>query len=272
MSPSRDRRGYPVGAQVSDLATRSAIGESFQAQTTGLSAPIAATLLEASWRDFVFAEVWSRPALDLRSRFLISLGSAACAGDQAACRNYARGSLAGALSLAELREAALHVAVYGGWTAGTLLDAGISAASTELGLDRAEIPPICAEGLAPAKRLQTGADSFREHMLFGGPPPATAYFEAGILNFVFGEMWNRPGLDQRSRRWLTLVGVGFSGASTPIRSHVWSAMASGNASRTEMNEFVLQYAIHAGWPRGSAMQAAVLEQAVRIDQNLPFEA
>ena len=83
---------------------------------------------------------------------------------------------------------------------------------------------------------------------------------------------NRPGLDQRARRWLTLVGVGNSSSSTPIRSHVWSAMASGNASREEMFEFVLQYAIHAGWPRASVMQSAVMEQAPRVEKRLPFEA
>lgn len=258
---------------MNDPAERTATGERFQALATGVPAPAAATLVDRSWRNFVFAEVWSRPALDPRSRFLISLASGSCAGDAAACRNYARGALtAQQLSLAELREAALHIAVYGGWTAGTLLDDAVSQAATELGLAPADTPPIRAAAWDPAARLQTGADSFREHMLFGGPPPATAYFEGGILGFVFGEMWNRPGLDQRSRRWLTLVGVGFSGASTPIRSHVWSALASGNATRAEMNEFVLQYAIHAGWPRGSVMQAAVLEQAARVEASLPFEA
>ena len=257
---------------MNDPGERTATGERFQVLATGAAAPVAATPLERSWRDFVFAEVWSRRELDLRARFLISLASAACAGDAAACRNYARGALAGEATLAELREAALHVAVYGGWTAGTLLDRAVSTAADGLGLAPADTPPIRAAPWDPAERLQTGGDSFREHMRFGGPPPTTAYFAGGILGFVFGEMWNRPGLDQRSRRWLTLVGVGFSGTSTPIRSHVWSALASGNATRAEMNEFVLQYAIHAGWPRGSVMQAAVLEQAARVDQNLPFEA
>ena len=257
---------------MSDPALRTATGERFQALATGAPAPAAATPVEGSWRDYVFAEVWSRPALDLRARFLISLAGAACAGDAATCRDYARGALASELTLAEAREAALHIAVYGGWTAGTLLDRAITDAATALGLAPAATAPIRAAAWDPAERLQTGADSFREHMLFGGPQPTTAYFEGGILNFVFGEMWNRPGLDQRARRWLTLVGVGFSGASTPIRSHVWSAMASGNATRAEMNEFVLQYAIHAGWPRGSVMQAAVLEQAARAEAQLPFEA
>jgi len=43
-----------------------------------------ATLVQASWRDYVYAEVWARPALDLRSRFLIAIGSAAGASDSAA--------------------------------------------------------------------------------------------------------------------------------------------------------------------------------------------
>jgi 4-carboxymuconolactone decarboxylase len=143
--------------------------------------------------------------------------------------------------------------------------------ATEKGLAAAPYAPIRAASWDAKARLEEGRESFLHNMKFGGPPPRTAYFEGGILNFVFGEMWNRQGLDQRARRWLTLVGVGNSSSSTPIRSHVWSAMASGNASTEEMYEFVLQYAIHAGWPRASVMQGAVMEQAPRVEQGLPFE-
>jgi 4-carboxymuconolactone decarboxylase len=48
-------------------------------------------------------------------------------------------------------------------------------------------------------------------------------------------------------------------------------MASGNATRDEMFEFVLQFAIHAGWPRASVMQSAVMEQADRVEKGLPFD-
>jgi 4-carboxymuconolactone decarboxylase len=210
--------------------------------------------------------------LDLRSRFLISLASAVGASDSAAAERYVQGALTtGKLTLSELREAALHTAVYAGWSCGDRLDAAVTKVATQLGLKQAEYAPIRATPWDPKIRLEEGAASFKHNMLFGGPPPQTAYFEGGILNFVFGEMWSRAGLDQRSRRWLTLVGVGNSSSSTPIRSHVWSAMASGNASREEMFEFVLQYSIHAGWPRGSVMQGAVLEQAPRVEKGLPFE-
>ncbi|MET0271286.1 MAG: carboxymuconolactone decarboxylase family protein [Sphingomonas sp.] len=256
-----------------DPAARTATGVRVQAEVTGHAAPAPATLLEESWRDYIFAEIWSRPGLDRRSRYAIAMAGAAGAGDAAACETYVRGALAcAALTLAELREAALHLAVYAGWSAGGILDQAATRAAGALGLPAAARPPIRAEPWDPAVRHEEGAASFQAHMLFGGPPPRTAYFEGGILNFVFGEMWSRPGLDERTRRWLTLVGVGLSSATIPIRSHVWSAMASGNASATEMEEFVLQYAVHAGWPRGSVMQGAVLEQAARVAEGLPFEA
>ncbi len=256
-----------------DPGERTARGAKLQAELTGTRAPDPTTLLEASWRDYIYAEVWARPALDLRSRFLISMSSAAAAGDEAATGAYVRGALTqGELTLSELREAVLHTAVYAGWSTGGLLDKAVSRVAAEQGLTPATYAPIRAASWDPKVRLDDGRESFLHNMKFGGPPPQTAFFEGGILNFVFGEMWNRPGLDQRARRWLTLVGVGNSSSSMPIRSHVWSAMASGNASREEMFEFVLQYAIHAGWPRASVMQGAIMEQAIRVEKGLPFES
>ncbi|MDF0541354.1 carboxymuconolactone decarboxylase family protein [Sphingobium sp. H39-3-25] len=255
-----------------DPTERSARGLRAQAELLATPATAPQTLLAASWRDYVFAEIWTRPGLDLRSRYLIAMSSAANESDGAAVEQYARGALnGGALTLAELREAALHVAVYSGWSYGGVMDAAITRAADALGLPPAEIAPIRGAPWDPATRHAEGAESFQRNMLFDGPPPQTAYFEGGILNFVFGEMWSRPGLDQRARRWLTLVGVGNSSAHIPIRSHVWSAMASGNATREEMFEFVLHYAVHAGWPRASVMQGAVIEMAKKVEQGLSYD-
>lgn len=255
-----------------DPAARTALGAKTRADLTGRPAPEPATLLDASWRDYVYAEIWSRPALDLRARFLISLGGAAGAGDTKAAERYAHGALhTGHLTLAELREAALQTAVYAGWSCGQLLDNAVTAAAGTLGLAGAPCPAIRAAPWDPAVRLTEGQANFATVMGFGGPAPKTAYYGAGIANFVFGEMWMRPGLDQRARRWLTLVGVCNSSSSIPIRSHIWAAMASGNATVEEMHEFVLQYAVHGGWPRGSVAQAAVIEQADRVARGLAFE-
>jgi 4-carboxymuconolactone decarboxylase len=255
-----------------DPAQRTRTGVRHQSELLAAPAPEPQTLLQGSWRDFIFAEVWSRPQLDRRSRYLIAMSGSARSQDAAALEGYVRGALTGGeLSLSELREAALHVAVYSGWSVGGCLDDAVTRVADALGLPPAEMPPIRAEAWDPQQRIEQGKAGFLATMVFGGPPPSTAYFEAGILNFVFAEMWTRPGLDPRSRRWLTLVGVCDSAASTPIRSHVHAAMASGNTDRVEMNEFVLQYAVHAGWPKASVVQGAVLEQAARVEKGLPFE-
>lgn len=257
-----------------DPLERTRRGEQQQAKLLGLKeVPKPRTLFESSWRDYLFAEVWNRPGLDLRSRYLIAIAGAANNADTSAeiLEGYIRGALQQEeLTIAELREAALHLAVYAGWSKGGVLDAATSRVVAELGLAEEAFPPLRAQAWDPEERLQKGSEEFHKVMTFGGPPPATAYFKGGILNFVFGEMWHREGLDQRGRRWVTLVGVADSSADMPIRTHIYGAMASGNATYAEMDEFVLQYAIHSGWPRASFIQGVVLEMAEKIKQGLDW--
>jgi 4-carboxymuconolactone decarboxylase len=151
-----------------------------------------------------------------------------------------------------------------------VFDRAVTSAAAELGLPPADYEPIRADPWDPAARHADGRANFNSIMVFPGPRPETAYFEGGILNFVFGEMWMRPGLDERARRWVTLVGVANSSSDIPIRSHTWAAMASGNATAEEMYEFVLQYAVHGGWPRASVIQSVVIEMADRVAKGLPY--
>lgn len=256
-----------------DPDVRIQAGKTQQTELTGKQAPEPRTLLEASWRDYIFAEIWTRPGLDRRSRFFISIAGAACEGGREdVIDGYVRGAITtGAITLEQLREAALHLAVYAGWSRGTAMDAAISRVAGELGLEAADTPPIRGEAWDPEQRIQEGRQNFTEVMTFPGPPPVTAYFEGGINNFVFGEMWTRPGLDQRARRWVTMVGVADSSSRTPIRTHTYAAMKSGNATMDEMHEFVLQYAIHGGWPKASVMQMAVFEMGKLVAEGKPYE-
>jgi 4-carboxymuconolactone decarboxylase len=258
--------------KLQDPSERVARGLATQAHTSGRDAPPPATLLEESWRDFIYAEVWTRPGLDLRSRYLIAMASAASSnGPTEQLVDYARGALRnGALTLGELREAALHLAVYAGWSRGGELDRAVSRAADELGLAPVQLAPIRAEPWDPADRIAQGIAQFDKVMGFPGPAPVTPYLGDGINNFVFAEMWKRPGLDQRSRRWITLVGVSDSGAPTPIQTHFYAAMSSGNCSSDELQEFVLHYAVHAGWPKASVIQGAVNEMARKFAAGIAW--
>lgn len=256
-----------------DPSERSRLGRQQQEELLGAAAPEPRTLFESSWRDYVFAEVWTRPGLDRRSRYFISISSAVCEGGHPGIvAGYIRGALQlGEVTLPELREAALQLAVYAGWSRGLALDTAVTQVADDLGLPSSGYPPIREKPWDPKQRMSEGSANFKSVMEFPAPPPFTPYFDAGIINFVFGEMWTRPWLDRRARRWITLVGVADSSASTPIRTHTFAAMASGNASPSEMQEFVLQYAIHGSWPKASVMQAAVLEMADRVTKGLPYE-
>jgi len=257
-----------------DPLERTQIGSDVGGVVIARSVDEPATPIEASWRDYLFAEIWSRPGLDRRSRYLIAIASAASSnGPVDVLDDYVRGALVcGDLSLIELREAALHLAVYAGWSRGIELDRAISRCAQVLGLAPAAFAPIRGEPWNPQERVQQGIDEFNAVMGFPGPPPVTPYFEAGIDNFVFGEMWKRLALDQRSRRWITLVGVSESCAPTPIKTHFHAAMASGNCSADELQEFVLQYAVHAGWPKASVIQGAVIAMIRNFEAGLGWDA
>lgn len=258
---------------VCDPAQRTRLGLQQQSELLAAPADQPRTLLQASWRDYIFSEIWTRPGLDRRSRLLISISGATCeSGRPEMLDGYIRGALTlKELTVTELREAALHLAVYGGWSRGAAMDAAIARVAADLKLSEPAFEPICPSAWDPAQRLAEGAANFKSVMIFPAPPPGIPYFEAGILNFVFAEMWMRPGLDQRARRWVTLVGVADSSSTTPIRTHIYAAMASGNATLPEMHEFVLQYAVLGGWPRASVLQAVVFEMGERVAKGLPYQ-
>ncbi|MDG2005529.1 MAG: carboxymuconolactone decarboxylase family protein [Novosphingobium sp.] len=261
-------------AELLDHETRRARGADIQAQVTGKPSTETATLLQETWRDFAFAEVWSRPGLDRRGRYLIAMaGCANTPGPNDQLVNDVRGALTeGELTLAELREGALHLACYAGFSKGDAWDDAITQVQEELGLAPAETPPLRGAPWDPQVRQEEGEAGFLKVMTFGGPPPnnGVPYMEAGILNFIFGEMWCRSGLDERSRRWITLVAVADSRCEIPIKSHFHSAMTSGNCKPPELHEFVLQYALHAGWPRGSDVQGAVFEMIQNFEADKPW--
>jgi 4-carboxymuconolactone decarboxylase len=106
------------------------------------------------------------------------------------------------------------------------------------------------------ERQARGARTFEEVLGFGFPGANSPLTEAA-RDFVFAEVWSRPGLDRRSRRWITLACVCAAGVEIPIRIYLTAALDSGDITPAELHEFVLQFASFQGFPR-----------AVRVDQIL----
>ncbi len=66
----------------------------------------------------LFGEVWTRPALALRDRELVTLSVIAALGRERQLRLHLRGALNAGLTRAEIVEAFTHLAYYAGFPAG----------------------------------------------------------------------------------------------------------------------------------------------------------
>ena len=115
------------------------------------------------------------------------------------------------------------------------------------------------------ERTETGRRRFREVMVSDAPPPMSPYIARGVVDSVFGELWDRPGLSRRDRRFVTLACVAAAAVEVPIEQHVYAALASGDLTREEMQEVILHFAYYAGWPRASALEAAYHRTVARLD-------
>jgi 4-carboxymuconolactone decarboxylase len=116
-----------------------------------------------------------------------------------------------------------------------------------------------------SERRQRGEQTWREVMVKAPPPPDTPYRSAGILDFVFSEMWSRDGITRKERRWITLACVAAVGQPGPVRAHVKAALESGDIAVAEMREFILHFAVYCGWPLASSVEQTLTELVAELD-------
>jgi 4-carboxymuconolactone decarboxylase len=210
------------------------------------------------------AEVWDRPGLGRRERRLVTL---ACVGFDVTAQpivEQVHAALSGdELAIEELLEVTLHFAVYCGWPKASNFEMYVrqqwAQVQQERGQDPVPLPTLGNDELGLndwEARLQRGAEEFADVNLVPAPPRDSPYQQAGILNFVFGHVWQRPRLGRRDRRFHTVACVGMCEAPIPIQSHVGSALKSGDITREEMDELILHFAAYGGEPRAAALRAA----------------
>ena len=80
-----------------------------------------------------------------------------------------------------------------------------------------------------------------------GTTPFTRDFQELITAYAWGEIWNRPGLDRRSRSMITLTALVALGHAEELAMHVRAARRNG-LSVDEIKEVLLQAAIYCGVP------------------------
>ena len=81
-----------------------------------------------------------------------------------------------------------------------------------------------------------------------GTTEFTADFQDLITRYAWGEIWTRPGLDERSRRILVLGTLIALGRFDEFRMHARAAIDHGGFTPDDLKEIVLQQAIYCGVP------------------------
>jgi 4-carboxymuconolactone decarboxylase len=73
-------------------------------------------------------------------------------------------------------------------------------------------------------------------------------FARYLIEFPFGDIYSRPGLDLRSREIATIAALAALGNAAPqLKVHIAAGLNVG-LTRTEITEILMQMAVYAGFP------------------------
>jgi 4-carboxymuconolactone decarboxylase len=92
----------------------------------------------------------------------------------------------------------------------------------------------------------------------------TADFQDLITRYAWDEIWNRPGLDRRSRSLLNLGMIAALNRPHELRLHVRGALNNG-LTREELREVFLQIAAYCGFPAALDALRVATETLAEID-------
>lgn len=212
---------------------------------------------------FVYGEIYPRPGLDLAQRQMVTVAALAAMGNaEPQLRFHLAGALHAGCAPAALLELLIHLVPYAGFPAAlngisvlrsVFQEQGVSVAAAEApNLSTAERHAL---GLANLQRIDGVAGERVITALQDIAPDLARY----IVDFAFGEIYARPGLDLLSRELVTIAALGAMGSATPqLKVHVHGFLNVGG-SVLQLREAIIQLAAYAGFPRAINMALAAQE-------------
>lgn len=214
---------------------------------------------------FGYGDIWSHPGLTSRQRQIGTIAALAALGNAAPqLRLHIDGALNVGCTRREIVETFIHASVYAGFPAAlNALGAAreVFAARTEAG--EAAEPPAKEAPAGDGDRYQRGLDALR-----AVDGPAGVHVVASLddiapdlgrylVEFVFGDVYSRTGLDLPTRELATIAMCTALGTAGPqLRVHLRAFLRVGG-TREEVVQLITQMAGYAGFPAAlNAMSAA----------------
>jgi 4-carboxymuconolactone decarboxylase len=199
--------------------------------------------------ELAFGAVWNRPGLALEDRMVASL-AALCSVQRL---NHLRRHVAAALDMGLTPRAIVEIfiqcGIYCGLPASEDAMAVAEAVYAERGITLPPEPPRDDTIGELDRRGRTLMESFHGARAYGGyaapDNPVTQALYPVAIQYGYGEIWDRPGLDGRQRVIITVAAFTALKLEGQVRKFGQSALNAG-LSKTEIVETVIQTGPYSG--------------------------
>jgi 4-carboxymuconolactone decarboxylase len=236
-----------------DRAALRKTGEAVRAELFGPSAAAAAAAqsncgLDAFMSEMIYGSIWTRPGLSRSDRMMCTLAALCCVQYLRPLRAHVEAALHIGLSPATIVETLVQCGIYAGFPAS---DEAIRIANEVFAGQGVPSPaPARTDPLsrltARGHEVMNALHGDRGTQGYGSPDNAiTSSLYPLIIQYCYGEIWDRPGLDLRQRALCAVAAFTALDLTVQFRKFALSARNVG-ASETEIIEAVIQTGPYTG--------------------------
>jgi 4-carboxymuconolactone decarboxylase len=198
-----------------------------------------------------FGGVWSRPGLALPDRMICTLAALAVFPRLRALQRLLGAALDIELPTEMIREVLVQAGLYAGFSASEETLALAAKIFTERGIPFPPEPQsdVSLDQLtARGRTLMHELHGDRAQSGYAAPDnPVTGALYPMAIQYGYGEIWFRPGLDRRTRALVAVAAFTALRLPEQVAKFGQSALNAG-LTRTEVIEAVIQTAPHSGFP------------------------
>ncbi|MBI1733931.1 MAG: carboxymuconolactone decarboxylase family protein [Candidatus Rokubacteria bacterium] len=200
--------------------------------------------------EVVYGAIWSRPGLALSDRMICTLAALAVVPRAAQLRRHAGAALAIGLGPQAIQEVAIQIGIYAGFAASEEALEVVNAAFVEHGVAVPAAAPRddALDALtARGRELLESLHGDRGYQGYAAPDnPVTSAFYPMAIQYGYGEIWFRPGLDRRQRALCAVAAFTALRLEAQVKRFARSALNVG-VTRGEVIEAVIQTAPFSGF-------------------------
>jgi 4-carboxymuconolactone decarboxylase len=200
--------------------------------------------------EMVYANVWARPGLALGERMIATLAALAALSRRPQLRRHVTAALDLGLTPQAIVEIFIQCGIYAGFPASLEAIAEASAVFDERALSLPEMPPrddpldeLTRRGRALLEELH-GARGYEGYAAPDNRVTGALYPVA--VQYGYGEIWDRPGLDRRARALVAVAAFTALRLEGQVKKFGQSALNAG-LSRSEIIEAVIQTGPYSGF-------------------------